>query len=134
VPAACAELDRVLAPGGKILLVWNTLDVNADPWILRLSRIMHSGDVHKPGFYPDYTAPWSLDRELRLTWENELTPEQLHQLMHTRSYWLRNGEAIHERMTHNLDWYLYEHMGFKPGQKLRIPYRTDAFVLVRDSD
>ena len=134
VPAACAELDRVLAPGGKILLVWNTLDVNADPWILRLSRIMHSGDVHKPGFYPDYTEPWSLDRELRLTWENELTPEQLHQLMHTRSYWLRNGEDIHERMTHNLDWYLYEHMGFKPGQKLRIPYRTDAFVLVRDSD
>ena len=134
VPAACAELDRVLAPGGQILLAWNTLHVNADPWLLRLSRIMHSGDVHKPGFYPTYTAPWVLNRELRLTWEHELTPEQLHQLMHTRSYWLRNGETIHERMTHNLDWYLYEHLGFHPGQKLKIPYRTDAFVLVREAD
>ena len=53
--------------------------------------------------------------------------------MHTRSYWLRNNEAIHERMTHNLNWYLYEHMGFSAGQKLHIPYRTDAFVLVRES-
>ena len=134
VDRACAEFDRVLRPGGKVLLVWNTMDVNADPWILRLSRIMHSGDVHRPGFYPGFSDPWTLRDELRLTWEHELSPEDLHSLMHTRSYWLRNGEAIHERMTHNLDWYLYEHMGFKPGQKLRIPYRTDAFVLVRDSD
>jgi len=132
VAAASAELDRILAPGGRVLLVWNTLDVHADPWILRLSRIMHSGDVHKPGFYPEYKAPWTLDREVRLSWTHELTPEQLHQLMHTRSYWLRNNEAIHERMTHNLNWYLYEHMGFSAGQKLHIPYRTDAFVLVRE--
>lgn len=134
VDQACAEFDRILRPGGKVLLVWNTLDVNADPWILRLSRIMHSGDVHRPGFYPSFTAPWTLREELRLTWEHELTPEDLHELMHTRSYWLRNGEKIHERMTYNLNWYLYEHMGFKPGQVLRIPYRTDAFVLARSSE
>lgn len=131
VQRACAEFDRVLRPNGKILLVWNTLDVNADPWVLRLSRIMHSGDIHRPGFYPAFCDPWTLRQELRLTWEHELSPEDLHALMHTRSYWLRNGQKIHERMTHNLNWYLYEHMGFRPGQVLRIPYRTDAFLLAR---
>lgn len=134
VKRACAEFDRVLRPGGKVLLVWNTMDVNADPWILRLSRIMHSGDVHRPGFYPGFSDPWTLRDELRLTWEHELSPEDLHSLMHTRSYWLRNGKKIHERMTYNLNWYLYEHMGFRPGQVLRIPYRTDAFVLARDGE
>lgn len=134
VERACAEFDRVLTPGGKVLLVWNTLDVGADPWILRLARIMHSGDVQRPGFYPTIAAPWEVRDELRLTWEHSLTPEQLHQLMHTRSYWLRNGSTIHERMTYNLNWYLFEHMGFQPGQKLAIPYRTDAFVLARTGE
>lgn len=131
VDRACAEFDRILRPGGRVVLVWNTLDVNADPWILRLARIMHSGDVHRPGFYPTLAAPWEVRDELRLTWNHTLTPEQLHQLMHSRSYWLRNGEKIHKRMTYNLNWYLYEHMGFQPGEELAIPYRTDAFVLAR---
>ena len=34
-------------------------------------------------------------------------------------------------MTANLDWYLYEHLGFAPGQPVELPYRTDAFVLER---
>ena len=51
--------------------------------------------------------------------------------MHTRSYWLRNTTKIHDRMTHNLNWYLYEHMGFAEEQPLEIAYRTDAFVLTR---
>lgn len=134
VGRACAEFDRILRPGGRVMLVWNTLDVNADPWILRLARIMHSGDVQRPGFYPSLAAPWEVRKELRLTWEHTLTPEQLHQLMHTRSYWLRNSEKIHDRMTYNLNWYLFEHMGFHPGQELAIPYRTDAFVLARPGE
>ncbi len=92
---------------------------------------MHSGDIQRPGFYPAVAAPWEITKELRLKWNHILTPEQLHQLMHTRSYWLRNTTKIHERMTHNLNWYLYEHMGFAEGQPLEIAYRTDAFVLTR---
>ncbi|CQD04764.1 class I SAM-dependent methyltransferase [Corynebacterium striatum] len=131
VAKACGEFDRIVRPGGKVLLVWNTLDVGADPWLLRLARIMHSGDIQRPGFYPEVSAPWEITKELRLKWNHILTPEQLHQLMHTRSYWLRNTTKIHDRMTHNLNWYLYEHMGFSEGQALEIAYRTDAFVLTR---
>ncbi|OFM01643.1 SAM-dependent methyltransferase [Corynebacterium sp. HMSC071F07] len=131
VEKACREFDRIVRPGGKVLLVWNPLDVGAVPWILRLARIMHSGDIQRPGFLPELAPPWEIERELRLNWAHTLSPEQLHQLMHTRSYWLRNGEKIHERMTYNLNWYLFEHMGFAPGQLIDIPYRTDAFLLRR---
>lgn len=133
VARASAEFDRILRPGGRVVLAWNTLDVHSDPWVLRLARIMHSGDIQKEGFYPAIDDPWELAEERRLRWSTPLTPEQLHRLMHTRSYWLRNGEEVHERMTHNLNWYLFEHMGFKPGQQLEIPYRTDAFAYTRAS-
>ena len=125
---ASAECARIIRDQGKLVLAWNTLDVTAHPWVLRLARIMHSGDIHRPGFYPDVSHPWQLDQEIRTTWTHKLRPEQLHLLMHTRSYWLNAKEHIRERMTHNLNWYLYEHLGFEPGHKIELPYRSDAFV------
>lgn len=129
--AACLELDRVVRPGGQVLLVWNNLDVS-HPWILRLTRIMHSGDVHRPGFVPAVHAPWRISRELRTSWVQHLRTDQLFDLMASRSYWLRADERIRERMNRNLRWYLFERLGFQEGQLLPIAYRTDAFVLTRD--
>ena len=34
-------------------------------------------------------------------------------------------------MRANLTWYLYERLGFDPGQVLPLPYRTDAFIYRR---
>ena len=34
-------------PRGVLGLIWNQLDTSV-PWVHRLSRIMHAGDVHKP--------------------------------------------------------------------------------------
>ena len=130
--AACSELDRIVRPGGIVVLAWNTLDVRRDPWILRLARIMHSGDIQRPGFVPPVQRPWRIDVEVRTGWEQKLSTGQIHQLMHSRSYWLKSSAAIRERMTGNLNWYLFEHMGFAPSQLVEIPYRTDAFVLRRE--
>lgn len=127
---ACRELDRVVRPGGRVMLVWNNLDVS-HPWILRLARIMHSGDIQRPGFLPEVHDPWRITSELRTGWVQHLRTGQVHQLMQTRSYWLRSPQKIRERMTRNLDWYLFERLGFQEGQLLPIPYRTDAFVLER---
>lgn len=132
VAAASTELDRILRPGGKVLLVWNTLDVHSDPWVLRLARIMHSGDIHKPCFLPEVAAPWHIAREWRLNTTHTLRAAELHDLMHTRAYWLRNGEKIRARMTGNLDWYLYEHTELDPAADVVLPYRCDAFLLERD--
>ena len=127
---ACRELDRVVRPGGRVVLVWNNLDVS-HPWILRLARIMHSGDIQRPGFLPAVHEPWRITRELRTGWVQHLRTGQLFDLMASRSYWLKSGPAVRERMTENLRWYLHDRLGFHDGQLLPIPYRTDAFVLER---
>ncbi|WP_018295455.1 class I SAM-dependent methyltransferase [Corynebacterium lubricantis] len=129
--AASAEADRVIAPGGKLLLVWNTLDVS-HPWILRLARIMRSGDIQREGFYPEVSAPWVLHDELRMRWIQHLTTDQVYALSQTRSSWLRASEEVRERMKENLRWYLFDRLEFQPGQLLPIPYRTEAFVYKRD--
>jgi len=128
--AASAEADRVVSPGGSLMLCWNTLDVS-HPWVLRLSRISHSGDVHREGFYPAVAAPWRLERELRTRWFQAVTPEDLFALARTRSYWLRANAATRQKVEANLSWYLYERLGFDRGQPVPLPYRTDAFLYRR---
>ena len=128
--AASAEADRVVADGGSLMLCWNTLDVS-HPWVLRLSRISHSGDVHREGFYPAVSAPWTLVDELRMRWFQPVTPEHLFALARTRSYWLRANDATRAKVTENLRWYLYERLGFDEGQPIPLPYRTDAFLYRR---
>lgn len=125
---ATAEFRRVLADGGVALLTWNTLDVRV-PWIHRLTRIMHAGDVQKPGFMPDFGAELSLIDEYRTTWNQRLTPEQIILLARTRSYWLKAKPPTREKVEANLRWYLYEHLGFEPGAPVALTYRSDSFVL-----
>lgn len=128
--AASAEAHRVAAKDGRMLLVWNTLDVT-HPWVLRYSRITHSGDVHREGFRPSVDKPWLLERELRTKRIQPATTDDLFALARTRSYWLRASEATRAKVAENLRWYLFERLGLAPGQMLPLPYRTDAFVYAR---
>lgn len=128
--AACRELDRVVRPGGVVVLAWNTIDV-ADPWVLRLARIMHSGDVLAEGFVPKTAGPWRVAETLRLRWAQEKTFADLVELTRTRSYWLRSREEIRSRVESNLEWYFFEHTGLSEDEAVALPYRTDAFVLRR---
>ncbi|KQB85690.1 class I SAM-dependent methyltransferase [Corynebacterium lowii] len=130
VPQACAELDRIVRPKGQVLLAWNTIDVS-DPWVLRLTRIMHAGDVLRPGFLPAIAAPWTIAQELRTQWTDHLTPPEIIALARTRSYWLRSPAHIRNKIEKNLSWYLYEHSGYQEGSSVALPYRCDAFVLSR---
>lgn len=123
---ASTEMARITKPGAPLVLMWNTLDVR-EPWVHRLTRIMHAGDVQKPGFYPEVERPWQLKAEVRIDWEQTLHAQDLFRLMATRAYWLRNGEKVRQKMTTNLTWYLYEHLGFTPEQQIALPYRCEAF-------
>lgn len=125
---ASAELDRITTRDAQVLLVWNTLDVSV-PWVHRLSRIMHSGDMLTQGFLPQVYKPWIITDQVHDEWEQELLPAQVHELTHTRSYWLRSNERIRNRVTGNLSWYLGEHLGYGPNDIVALPYRLDGFVL-----
>ncbi|AZA11372.1 Phthiotriol/phenolphthiotriol dimycocerosates methyltransferase [Corynebacterium gerontici] len=120
-----AEFARVLRPGGKVLLLWNTLDVQV-PWVHRLTRITHAGDTLKEGFFPTVHAPLRLETVQRGRFEQLLAVNDLHTLMHTRAYWLRANAATREKMTANLDWYI-DYLDLDRGGKVALPYRHDAF-------
>lgn len=124
--AASTEISRILRPHGVLGLIWNQLDTSI-PWVHRLSRIMHAGDVHKPGFRP-VIGPEFGGLESHLTqWEDALTPEDIMELTKSRSYYLRANDATRAKVMHNLEWYLHDHLGHAPGETIGLPYMTQTW-------
>lgn len=117
------EAARILTPGGTLGIVWNQMDVSI-PWVHRLTRIMRSGDVHRPDRPPTPGGGFTPMRLTQVTWEDIMTPEQILTLGTTRSSFIRASQAGRERMQANLRWYLYEHLGYAPGENVAIPYTT----------
>jgi len=120
---AGVEAARILAPGGVLGIVWNQMDVSI-PWVHRLTRIMRSGDVHRPDRPPTPGGGFAPMRLTQVAWQDVMTPEQILTLGTTRSSYIRSSEAGRARMQENLRWYLYEHLGYAPGEQITIPYAT----------
>lgn len=130
---ASTEIARILRPGGTLGLVWNQLDTSI-PWVHRLSRIMHAGDVHKPGFRPVIGPEFhGLERHLT-SWEDPLTPEDIMELAKSRSYYLRASEATRAKVMGNLQWYLHEHLGHATGETVPVPYVTQTWRALKVQD
>ncbi|SPT55301.1 class I SAM-dependent methyltransferase [Schaalia odontolytica] len=117
------EAARVLAPGGMLAIVWNQMAVSIS-WVHRLTRIMRSGDVHRPDRPPTPGGGFAPMTLTQVAWEDRMTPEEILTLGTTRSSYIRSSEAGRARMQENLRWYLYEHLGYAPGEQVAIPYAT----------
>ena len=117
------EVERILAPGGVLGIVWNQMDVSI-PWVHRLTRIMRSGDVHRPDRPPTPGGGFAPMTLTQVAWEDRMTPEEILTLGTTRSSYIRSSEAGRARMQENLRWYLYEHLGYAPGEQVTIPYTS----------
>lgn len=117
------EAARILRPGGALGIVWNQMDVSI-PWVHRLTRIMRSGDVHRPDKPPTPGGGFAPMTLTQVAWEDRMTPEQILTLGTTRSSYIRSSEAGRARMQANLRWYLYEHLGYAPGEQVTIPYTS----------
>ena len=117
------EAARILAPGGVLAIVWNQMAVSI-PWVHRLTRIMRSGDVHRPDKPPTPGGGFAPMTLTQVAWEDRMTPEEILTLGTTRSSYIRSSEAGRARMQENLRWYLYEHLGYAPGEQITIPYAT----------
>lgn len=126
--AACAEITRILRPGGELALVWNTLDVRIG-WVHRYSRIMHAGDVLAEGFDPPPTPGFTAVSRSAHRWEDVRPTSELVDLARTRSHVITASPERRERVLANLDWYVHEHLGHARGSMVGIPYRTDVIVL-----
>ena len=120
---AGVEAARILAPGGALAIVWNQMAVSI-PWVHRLTRIMRSGDVHRPDNPPTPGGGFAPMTLTQIAWEDRMTPEQILTLGTTRSSYIRSSEEGRARMQENLRWYLYDHLGYAPGEQVTIPYAT----------
>lgn len=125
--AASAEVVRLLAPGGVLALVWNMLDVTI-PWVHRLSRIMHAGDIHREDFLPTVGPALELAERGVHQWEDPMPTQDVIDLARTRSYVVTAPEERRAKVLANLDWYLHEHLGHARGAVVGVPYRTDLFL------
>ena len=121
------EAARILAPGGALAVVWNQMAVSI-PWVHRLTRIMRSGDVHRPDRPPTPGGGFAPMTLTQVAWEDRMTPEEILTLGTTRSSYIRSSEAGRARMQENLRWYLYEHLGYAPGELVTIPYATLVWI------
>lgn len=104
---ASAEFARVLKPGGVAAIVLNQLDVRVD-WVLRLSRIMHAGDVYRPQWRPELGADFGAVEARNDEFSVPMTIDDTVALTATRTYWLRSNDTVRARVEGNLRGYLTE--------------------------
>ena len=124
---ASAEVARLLASEGVLALVWNMLDVTI-PWVHRLSRIMHAGDIHREDFAPTVGPELELTDRRAITWEDPMPTQDVIDLARTRSYVITAPEERRQKVLSNLDWYVHDHLGHARGARVGVPYRTDLFL------
>ena len=127
---ASTEIARILRPHGVLGLIWNQLDTSV-PWVHRLSRIMHAGDVHKPDFRPPLGPEFTGLQSHLTRWEDPVCTADIMELTKSRSYYLAANEATRAKVLGHLDWYLHEHLGHHPGEVLPLPYLTQSWRAVR---
>ena len=124
-PVALPEIARVLGPGGRLALVWNTRD-DREPWVARLSAIIGSeavgvGDVSEPiaasGLFggvdrAEFAFEQALDRELLLD------------LVRSRSYCAKLPPVERVPILESVAR-LYDEVAAPDG--VRLPYVTECF-------
>lgn len=119
--AAAREIARVLRPGGRLAILNNQLDVRI-PWVLRLARIMHAGDVYRPGWRPHLGRGFATAATQKHLFTTSVTADTVVQLAATRSYWLRSDDRTRARVEANIRQYLAAEAGFPAERTFDLPY------------
>ncbi|MDR2307505.1 MAG: methyltransferase domain-containing protein [Paucimonas sp.] len=136
-PAALAEIHRVLAPGGRLGLIWNVRDESVD-WVAQITRIITPYEGDTPRFH---TGRWRDAFDGRF-----FTAPQLTSLPHAHigspatvilerlrsvSFIAALPEAEQDRVMARLRALIDTHPTLKDQPQVAFPYQTQAFVCQR---
>ncbi|MGA5464097.1 class I SAM-dependent methyltransferase [Mycobacterium sp. NPDC050041] len=119
---AVKEVVRVLRPGGRLGLVWNTADERLG-WVKDLGRI--TGHEEDP-FNDRVTLPepfTGVERR-RVEWTNYLTPQALIDLVASRSYCITSPAEVRTRTLEQVRELLATHPALANTSGLALPYVT----------
>ena len=122
--AVQAEVRRLLAPGGRLGLIWNYLDT-ADATVHRLTRIMRAGDVYRPGWRPTLEAQsFTTPQAVEYRWSRILSVSEIFRYATTLSSWLAADDAERARRRANLQDYLHGELGLDAEDAVELPQIT----------
>ncbi|MGE2713442.1 class I SAM-dependent methyltransferase [Mycolicibacterium litorale] len=119
---AVKEVTRVLRPGGRLGLVWNTRDERMG-WVKDLGRIIgHENDpftdeVSLPGPFTDV-------QRHHVEWTSYLTPQALIDLVASRSYCITSPAEVRTRTLDQVRELLATHPALVNTAGLALPYVT----------
>ncbi len=119
---AAKEVARVLRPGGRLGLVWNTRDERLG-WVKDLGRIIgHEDDPHNHEVtLPD---PFTGVQRHHVEWTSYLTPQALIDLVASRSYCITSPEKVRTRTLDRVRELLATHPALANTNGLALPYVT----------
>ena len=119
---AIPEVARVLRPGGRLGLVWNTRDERMG-WVRDLGRIVgHEDDPFNNRV--TLSAPFSDLQRHQVEWTNYLTPQALIDLVASRSYCITSPAAVRTQTLDQVRELLATHPALANSTGLALPYVT----------
>ena len=119
---AVPEVARVLRPGGRLGLVWNTRDERSG-WVKDLGRIIgHEADPFS--HQVSLPAPFIEIERHQVEWTSYLTPQALIDLVASRSYCITSPEKVRTRTLDQVRELLATHPALANSTGLALPYVT----------
>jgi SAM-dependent methyltransferase len=119
---AVAEVARVLRPGGRLGLVWNTRDERLG-WVKDLGRIVgHEDDPFNQKV--TLPAPFTDVERHQVEWTSYLTPQALIDLVASRSYCITSPTEVRTRTLAQVRELLATHPALVNTTGLALPYVT----------
>ena len=120
---AVAEVARVLRPGGRLGLVWNTRDERLG-WVKDLGRIIgHEDDPFTDEVDSARRRSPTCERH-QVEWTNYLTPQALIDLVASRSYCITSPAEVRTRTLDEVRELLATHPALANSSGLALPYVT----------
>lgn len=119
---AVAEVARVLRPGGRLGLVWNTRDERLG-WVKDLGRII--GHEHDPLSHSvSLPEPFTDVDRRHFEWTSYLTPQALIDLVASRSYCITSPTEVRTQTLDQVRELLATHPALAQATGLALPYVT----------
>ena len=121
---AVPEVARVLAPGGRLGLVWNIRDERAD-WVAELTRIIHTENYTDNGSEaPVVGPPFGPVERLDVEWSMPITADRLVGLVATRSYIITMEQAERADRLRRVRELVASHPDIGGAAEFPLPYVT----------